>query len=489
MRKNYTKQTGIHAFLLWTITIMCFSALFLSSCSEDEEPAPTEDIIGILENTDGLDSLIKLIELKNASGNPVFPTLGTELLRTNRTFFAPNNTAFANLVNAVGVNGMTELRTDLVQNILLYHMVTGTAALRSNQLTDAMETELDDETLSTTTDGDKVTLNATTQTSLLPSIVTPNLRATNGIVHVIDNLALPASITDDVLPTFGTLAGFFSMVNRFSQMDLLIRKAGFRDELADNTAQYTVLGLFDNLIGSVANVTEEQARVFIGYHIIVGNPFDGTILPDEVPTLLPNDPIYVASSDIDPAISIQLNYSAFLYDFGFKALSNGKVYIPVAINSSNQLDLTALSSSLLRNTAIAYIETFKDVDLGLVNEAVALAPSAKGILEGDAPYTFFVPNDSAFAAAGITSDTLKFMPVAEIEAILKNHIITGSILFLKDLSGTTATTAAGSTLSFAESGNNIIVTNSTTSKTATIVFPNYLTNVGVVHDVNKLLAP
>src|SRR5690606_23573263 len=149
-----------------------------------------------------------------------------------------------------------------------------------------------------------------------------------------DNILLPSAITDDIAPTFGTLAGYISMVGGFGQMDQLIRKAGFRDELADESAEYTVLGLFDNVLGNVDNLSEEQAQVIAGYHIIPGNPFEETILPSEVPTLLADDPIYVFENPDaqDPKLSIQLNYSSILFDNNYSnVLANGKIYVPVVL--------------------------------------------------------------------------------------------------------------------------------------------------------------
>lgn len=487
MKKNTTLITGVSSFFKGAITILLLSALFLSSCSDDDDlPPPTEDITQIVENTEGLDSLFKLLDLKNSSGNPVFANINIELLKSNRTFFAPNNEAFARFVNAVGVNSITELRIDIVRDILNYHIVNSPQALASNQLTGDLETELDDETIS----ANGTTLNEATQPDRTPTVVMADQRATNGIVHVIDNILLPSSITDDISPTFGTLAGFISVIGNLQQMDLLIRKAGLRDELADASAEYTVLGIFDNVLGDVSGLTEEQAQLLASYHIIPGSPFEETILPSEVPTLLTDDPIYVFEDpDLDPQISIQLNYSSILFDNGYSTLDNGKMFVPVALTQSG-LSPTFLSSSAFRNTGFEYVQEFSgsdaNDDLKLLFQAVNRVPAIKSILEGDDPYTFFAPNDSAFAAANISADSLDMIPVATLEAILMNHIVSG-ITFSQQLVGNTKATLEGNNIAFTEGNDSIVLTDQSTQKTATIVFRNFLTDVGVIHDVNRLL--
>lgn len=489
MRNPYTLKTGISSLFLWPSAILLLTALFLSSCGDDEElPPPTEDITQILENTEGLDSLFKLLDLKDNSGNPVFANLNIELLKSNRTFFAPNNEAFARFVNAVGVNSILELRSDIIRNILSYHIVNSTQALAASQLTGELETELDGETIS----ANGTTLNETTQPDRTPTVVMPDQRATNGIVHIVDNILLPSSITDDISPTFGTLAGYISMIPGFQQMDQLIRKAGLRDELADASTQYTVLGIFDNVLGDVSNLSDEQAQLLAGYHIIPGNPFEETILPSEVPTLLQDDPIYVYENpDLDAEISIQLNYSSILFDNGYSTLPNGKLFVPVILTQSG-LQPSFLSSSAFRNTGFEYVEEFggddANDDLKLLLQAVNRVPAVKSILEGDEPYTFFAPNDTAFARANISADSLDMIPVPTLEGILMNHFVS-TILFSQQLAGTTEATLEGNTFEFTEGDDSIVLTDQSTQNTATIVFTNFLTDVGVIHDVNRLLVP
>ena len=99
------------------------------------------------------------------------------------TIFAPTNAAFEALFMQLGVTGIADLTADQLTPILLYHVVSGN--VRSNQLTAGAVT----------------TLNGTIQVTLTPSpqingntnIIATDVQATNGVIHVIDKVLLPAS--------------------------------------------------------------------------------------------------------------------------------------------------------------------------------------------------------------------------------------------------------------------------------------------------------
>ncbi|NBC95403.1 MAG: hypothetical protein GVY27_03495, partial [Deinococcus-Thermus bacterium] len=119
------------------------------------------------------------------------------------TLFAPTDEALANVIATVdGVceNGFTAddlLSSELLDDILLYHVVSGTVladdvvALDGQTiatLLDDLGTDLDDPGLTVGVNGD-VTL-----TDALPQAVTvieTDLEASNGVVHLIDGVLVP----------------------------------------------------------------------------------------------------------------------------------------------------------------------------------------------------------------------------------------------------------------------------------------------------------
>jgi transforming growth factor-beta-induced protein len=99
------------------------------------------------------------------------------------TIFAPTDAAFESLFTQLGVSGVADLTAEQLTPILLYHVVSGN--VRSADLSD----------------GSVETLNGPIEISLMPSptingtsnIVAADVQATNGVVHVIDKVLLPAA--------------------------------------------------------------------------------------------------------------------------------------------------------------------------------------------------------------------------------------------------------------------------------------------------------
>ena len=477
MRKRYTFLRRVPAFLIW-IMLLSFPALFFSSCNEDDgPPPPTEDITQIIEGQEGLDSLNALLNLQS-NGSPIFSDLIKELKRSDRTFFAPNNAAFDKLKEAIGINSLDELRLDILEDILYYHMVISAEALTANQLTGDLQTELDNETIS----ANGTMLNETSQPDPIPTVVTSDIRATNGIIHIVDNLLLPSSITDDISPAFGTIAAYISLVDRFAEMDILLRGTDLWETVANDSKKFTLLGILN---GGLANggfnlnsFNLDDATKIGNYHIIEGLPFDEQIFPRSVPTLLQNEIIYTSELEDDV---VRANYSVFLVET--VELSNGKIYTPIGFNSNGEAVAFLLYPSSFRRTGVQYINRFSD--LTLLAKAVERVPAIKSILEGTTPYTLLSPNNDAFEAAGITEAGIDTMAIATLQAVLENHIIQGKTIFSPELVSTTQ-----GNLSFvAGTDDHVKVTDNNTTLSAETVFEDILLQVGVAHDIDNVLIP
>lgn len=103
------------------------------------------------------------------------------------TVFAPVDAAFAALLVERGYNSLDEIPVDVLTNVLLYHVVSG--RVYSSDLETGMVA-----TLNGNFNIDLSTLKITDvngrEANLIPSLL--NVQATNGVVHVIDRVILPA---------------------------------------------------------------------------------------------------------------------------------------------------------------------------------------------------------------------------------------------------------------------------------------------------------
>lgn len=110
------------------------------------------------------------------------------------TVFAPTDTAFFNLYNALdpngGIDSVRDLPADLVLNVLLYHVTDGRRASNSvlpkNNNSKTIETLLG-QTFSVDSSGMITAGNSTAMIVLAAA----DISASNGIIHVIDSVLLP----------------------------------------------------------------------------------------------------------------------------------------------------------------------------------------------------------------------------------------------------------------------------------------------------------
>ena len=131
----------------------------------------------------------------------------TTLSGGNFTVLAPTNDAFAAFLSANGFASLDEVPTDVLSNILLNHVITG--SVMSTDLASAGSGYTT--TNATNMDGDNLSLYFTTSSGVefngQSSVVLADVPASNGIVHVVDAvIGLPTVVTFATSnPAFETL--------------------------------------------------------------------------------------------------------------------------------------------------------------------------------------------------------------------------------------------------------------------------------------------
>lgn len=101
------------------------------------------------------------------------------------TVFAPTNDAFENLFNDLGVEGVNDLSKDQLTPILLYHVVNGNVMSGSVKSGD-VATLNEEAKLMVKASSDGVVINKNS------NVVTTDIAATNGVIHVVDAVLLPS---------------------------------------------------------------------------------------------------------------------------------------------------------------------------------------------------------------------------------------------------------------------------------------------------------
>lgn len=468
------------------LTILLVSALLFSACGDDDEPAgpPRGDqsITEIVQSTDGLNTLNSLLSSNEFSG------LRQQLAGGEYSLLAPNDAAFQNLLTATGAPDIGLIDVSVLSNILSYHIVPN-QTLQIGQLDSSSVTLLQEEI--TFTEGDSVTINAEITVQPLTTIVSPEpIYASNGVVHVIDEVLLPPSI-QATASDFGTVAGLMDILTDVGLMNNVAEAAGLGNLLADNSRTLTLIAPTGNFLinnNLVLDETGQGLQFFAGNQIVSGI-IDVASPPRRVTTLT-GMPLYLSVAGQD---AIYVNGQVVL-DVGAQA-GNGQVLY----NLSNVLEFPTDVAGGLGSITEATGQTFSIFQTALSQTGLTL----------DGEKTLFVPTDSAFIRAGLvaTIDSASRIDNTLLAEILTNHVVDG-VSFLSDLSDGTLTTVGEGQVTVAVSRNSenqitgITITDANAaSPDARVTFVNEyvyfgslegvteLTNVGVIHTIDQLLLP
>ena len=186
------------------LTFLLFVGFSIQSCSDDDDDVTTPtgpfNIVEIAMDTPDLSNLVAALSV--ADGNLVDVLSGGEF-----TVLAPTNEAFETFLAANGFMSLSEVPTDVLSNILLNHVISGT--INSTNLVDAGSGY--STTNASNMDGDNLSLYFDTSSGVtfngISSVVAADIVASNGIVHVVNEvIGLPTVVTFAVSnPALSTL--------------------------------------------------------------------------------------------------------------------------------------------------------------------------------------------------------------------------------------------------------------------------------------------
>ena len=127
------------------------------------------------------------------------------------TVFAPTNDALAALLQDQGVSTLAELDDDLLENVLLNHVIGGQTIMSSDLISAGSGYEntfgegADDENLSLyyNVNGSVVEINGgaanSTDINAGANVTTADIMATNGVVHIVNSVIMPPTVVDHAL--------------------------------------------------------------------------------------------------------------------------------------------------------------------------------------------------------------------------------------------------------------------------------------------------
>jgi len=196
------------------------------------------------------------------------------------TVFAPTDAAFAKLPKGTIESLLKPESKEALKSILTYHVVSG--SVKSGQVANLSN--------ATTLNGQRVDIKVTDDGVGVDGakVVAVDIECSNGVIHVIDSVILPAS---NNIPATADKAGTFKTLLAAAKAAKLV------DALSGNKP-LTVFAPTDEAFGRLPNGTvegllkpenAEQLRQLLLYHVVEGRVYsDQALKLDEAPTLSGN---------------------------------------------------------------------------------------------------------------------------------------------------------------------------------------------------------
>jgi len=326
------------------------------------------------------------------------------------TVFAPTNDAFDKLPQGAIDRLFNEEFLPHLIDLLLYHVIDG--EIFSSDITDGAVVEtMNGETILANVNNATITINGSSK------VIVPDVDASNGVVHVVDNVLLPRSAAKNIVEAAATEADFSTFVSllRTEEYDL--------GELVSSPENILTVfaptnGALQELIDGGFDTSNPTAVAdLLKYHIIQG-------------TILTSDELHQGDIPTVQGSSISVDIVGNFWS-GYEVELNGGVRITKEnILASNGI-IHAIDTVLRPAGDVVSIASSNSEFSDLV-AAIAKAELVN-ILQGDGPFTVFAPTNEAFLKAGIDVSTAT---KEELTPILLYHVLGGSKVLSGDLTST-----------------------------------------------------
>tara|TARA_B100001093_G_scaffold108700_1_gene100956 strand:- start:70 stop:2604 length:2535 start_codon:yes stop_codon:yes gene_type:complete len=372
------------------------------------------------------------------------------------TVFAPTDQAFTD----AGIDlstFVTDEEIAALADILTYHVVSG--SVLSTALTDGLT--------ATAVNGDDVTFTVNEAGVMVndANVVTADVVASNGVVHVIDKVLMPPADLVDI-PTIATGTGVHdSLVAALSQANLVatLQGDGPFTVFAPTDEAFTAAGI--DLASFDTDAENDTLVDILTYHVVSGSVLSSALTDGMVATALNGDDVTFTVNDAGVMVNDANVVTADV------VASNGVVHVidKVLMPPADLVDIPTIATGT-----------------GVHDSLVAALSKADLVttLQGDGPFTVFAPTDEAFAAAGIDLSTFETdEEIATLADILTYHVVSGSVLSTALTDGMTATALNGDDVTFTVNDAGVMVND------ANVVTADVVASNGVVHVIDKVLMP
>ena len=384
------------------------------------------------------------------------------------TVLAPTDEAFENFLDGAA---LADIPTDVLTNVLLNHVISGEVTSEDltglgSGYTSTLATGAGEQNVSLFFDtSDGVTFNG------VSSVITPDVKALNGIVHVVDAVIDIPNIVDHAVAN----PGLSSLVAALTDGG----NTTFTDLLSNEEELFTVFAPGNDAFSAFTNPNSNDINAILANHVVMGaaafrSDLTNTYYTTEAEFATDeNLSLYV---NIDDGVTLNGTSSVVMEDI---VASNGVIHTVDAVIDLPTVVTFATADPTFSTLVQALTELTPSTDF------VSVLSAQDGA--GSDPFTVFAPTNDAFAAlASIPGE-------ADLTPILQHHVVAGANVRSGDLSdGATATTLEGDmiTINLPGTGDNIAdITDGAGNTGIGIDAVDVQAINGVIHVVDTVLIP
>jgi len=437
--KDSARPFAIHGWMLMVVT--------------PAPPTPTQNIVQLAQATPDLSTLVTAL---TAGG-----LTGTLSGKGPFTVFAPTNEAFAK-IETKALNALLKNKAEL-DKVLEYHVLAANLHMRELMAVKIAKT-LEGENVDVTDPGGVIKVNNA-------KVLTADVAASNGIVHIIDTVLMPPSgpplpLKKDIVHVAEGNADLSTLVAALTAGKLVATLEG--------KGPFTVFAPTNE---AFAKIPKDALTKLLGnqklldqlleYHVLSGDFSMRDLMAAKLITTLEKEQVIVRS--MNNAIMVN-NADVVVADV---EATNGVVHVvdkvlvppdfPLALYPEDIVELSESQPSLST----------------LVQALVAGKLTAT--LSGKGPYTVFAPTNNAFGKIPAADLQKLLANPTELDKVLEYHVLSGKFSMRDLMSVRSAKTLEGDNVKVGGSGNVINVNDAKVLK-ADVEATN-----GVVHVIDTVL--
>jgi transforming growth factor-beta-induced protein len=427
----------------------------LASCKEDDPVTPTpqepETITEIAAADDQFSTLVSA--LQRVSLDAILNGTGPF------TVFAPTNDAFAN----AGID-LATLTDQQLTEILLYHVIPG--EVTSSAIADG-KTYVSSSSNSGP-GGAALSLlvektGAMVKVNNVAEVVTADIDASNGVIHVVNAVLQPLSISGHAAANtdYSTLVG--ALVS--TGLAVALETPGPFTVFAPDDAAFSGIDL--------SGVSTEQLTAILLYHSLSGQIVPSDVLQDG----------FTYATTASPAGPGGANLSLVVEKSGSGVKVNNAANVKVADIIATNGIIHSIDAVLFPLDVVGHAAANPSF-----SELVGALAAAEGdlvtTLQGDGPFTVFAPVNSAFEAI---SDIVAGLSAAELRDVLLYHVASGNVTSDQLSDGQVVTTVQTGNFTI-NIGTEVTITDNT-GGTSTVVLTDVQGTNGVIHVIDRVLLP